>query len=64
MIIGVDQLVDESGLGVLGSWEMVMAEDDAVGGPEAAADGLGAGLDADEGAGDGAAGLLWKGERG
>ena len=40
-----------------------MAEDDAVWRPEAAADGLGAVLDADEGARDGAAGLLFEGKK-
>jgi len=53
----VDELVHQGGPRVLGAREVVVAEDDAVGGAEAAADGLGAMLDADEGAGDGAAGL-------
>lgn len=58
MIISVDELVHESGPRVRGSREVVVAEDDAVGRAEAAADGLGAVLDPDERAGDGAAGLF------
>ena len=53
----VDQFMNERGLGVRGPREVVVAEDDAVGGAEPPADGLGAVLDPDEGAGDGAAGL-------
>lgn len=48
----------ERGPGVCGAREVVVAEDDAVGWAEPTSDGLVAGLDADEGAGDGAAGLF------
>lgn len=57
VVKGMNELVDERGFRVRGPREVVVAEDDAIGRAEAAAYGLVAVLDADEGAGDGAAGL-------